>query len=284
MAAQRALRLAAVVAGRAARPHIGALTRHTVFFDQKCRVWPAARGQLAAAPYLPAAARAVPPALSAWQGLAHIAGWAATGSTAGGWASPAAARRWLAGPSGPGATDAYTVLGVARGLSDREYKVAYLKLAKTCHPDMNPGDKDATARFQVQPSLGNLSVGLGPVTETGPDRALTPPTGGGGGERAAYCVRMRNSLFLLPLQPLLLVTRHPPPSSPNPPPGGVGLVREGQGRSGACALRARALFPGIPRTHAAPAASRRGCAGPLGVGGVGGRDVGARERRRGRDG
>ncbi|KAJ1495571.1 DnaJ domain-containing protein, partial [Baffinella frigidus] len=45
--------------------------------------------------------------------------------------------------------DAYTVLGVARGLSDREYKVAYLKLAKTCHPDMNPGDKDATARFQA---------------------------------------------------------------------------------------------------------------------------------------
>jgi len=73
--------------------------------------------------------------------------------TAGGWASPAAARRWFAGSSGPGASNAYVVLGVERGLSDREYKVAYIKIAKTSHPDMNPGDEDATARFQVQPTL-----------------------------------------------------------------------------------------------------------------------------------
>jgi DnaJ-class molecular chaperone len=42
----------------------------------------------------------------------------------------------------------YKTLGVSQSATDDEIRKAYRKLAKTCHPDTNPGDKVAEERFK----------------------------------------------------------------------------------------------------------------------------------------
>lgn len=44
--------------------------------------------------------------------------------------------------------DYYEVLGVGKGAAEPEIKKAFRKLAKENHPDLNPGDKTAEARFK----------------------------------------------------------------------------------------------------------------------------------------
>src|SRR5881409_1719880 len=54
--------------------------------------------------------------------------------------------------------DYYTVLGVSRDADDAELKKAYRNLARTYHPDKNPGDKKAEERFkEANEAYGILS-------------------------------------------------------------------------------------------------------------------------------
>ncbi|MDO6586548.1 J domain-containing protein [Salipiger sp. 1_MG-2023] len=45
--------------------------------------------------------------------------------------------------------DPYDILGLAKTASADEIKSAYRKLARSCHPDLNPDDKAAEARFKA---------------------------------------------------------------------------------------------------------------------------------------
>lgn len=44
--------------------------------------------------------------------------------------------------------DYYNILGVARSASEKEIRQAYRRLARKCHPDVNPNDKSAEAKFK----------------------------------------------------------------------------------------------------------------------------------------
>jgi curved DNA-binding protein CbpA len=44
--------------------------------------------------------------------------------------------------------DLYVVLGLAHGATESDIKRAYRRLARRFHPDINPGDRMAEARFR----------------------------------------------------------------------------------------------------------------------------------------
>jgi len=44
--------------------------------------------------------------------------------------------------------DLYVILGLEHGASESEIKRAYRRLARRYHPDINPGDRTAEARFR----------------------------------------------------------------------------------------------------------------------------------------
>jgi len=54
------------------------------------------------------------------------------------------------------ADDPYTLLGIPRAATEKQVRSAFLQLAKTSHPDVNPGDKKAEERFKAISSAHDL--------------------------------------------------------------------------------------------------------------------------------
>ena len=54
------------------------------------------------------------------------------------------------------ANDPYTVLGVARDATEKQIRSAFLKLAKTTHPDLHPGAAQAEERFKAANAANDL--------------------------------------------------------------------------------------------------------------------------------
>ena len=56
------------------------------------------------------------------------------------------------------AEDYYKILGINRNASEADVQQADRRVARSCHPDLNPDDKDAKRRFQeVQKAFDVLS-------------------------------------------------------------------------------------------------------------------------------
>ena len=85
------------------------------------------------------------------------------------------------------ATDPYEVLGVPKTATDKQIRSAFVKLAKTSHPDLNPGDKAAEERFKAINAANDLlsdpekraRYDRGEIDASGQEKAPEPPPGWG---------------------------------------------------------------------------------------------------------
>ena len=76
--------------------------------------------------------------------------------------------------------DYYEILGVDRNASEDDLKRAYRRLAKKYHPDLNPGDAEAEAKFKEINEAYNVLIN--PETRAQYDRfGHEGPTGQGFG-------------------------------------------------------------------------------------------------------
>ena len=55
--------------------------------------------------------------------------------------------------------DYYAILGIPRTATPDEVRKAHRKLARKHHPDLNPGDKEAEAKFKEWPEFGTFKSG-----------------------------------------------------------------------------------------------------------------------------
>lgn len=71
--------------------------------------------------------------------------------------------------------DPYATLGLTKSATDGEIKKAYRKMARTCHPDLNPDDAKAEAKFKAATAAYDLLKD--PETRTRFDRGEIDATG-----------------------------------------------------------------------------------------------------------
>jgi DnaJ-class molecular chaperone len=87
------------------------------------------------------------------------------------------------------ARDYYETLGVARTATEDQIKSAYRKLARQYHPDRNPGDKEAAAKFKdIQQAYDVLSepAKRKQYDQFGPDFERMAAAGAGGAGGAGF--------------------------------------------------------------------------------------------------
>src|SRR6476660_2040764 len=86
--------------------------------------------------------------------------------------------------------DFYAVLGVSKDVSAADLKKAYRKLARKYHPDSNPGDTAAEARFKEISEANSVLSDPEQRREYDQMRALGPGqprfTSGGAGQQGGF--------------------------------------------------------------------------------------------------
>ncbi len=112
--------------------------------------------------------------------------------------------------------DYYSTLGVAKTATEKEVKQAFRKLARKHHPDVNPGDKSAEAKFkeinEAYEVLGDPAKRK-KYDELGANWRAYEQAGAGGPSRVRMrrLPRRRNQPALLPN-----ASRWPRPRRPGP--------------------------------------------------------------------